>query len=453
MIFRSVVHLKTATFFVRPLLCVQPCRLCLKLTELSSYEYKLVQTPLVLYKHMSSRNSSGSRRSGGTKNSNNNDDGNIKQDSMKPLRTVEFLGWRPRLGQKSNKTSTEIKVMNYNILSQDLLERHMYLYRNHLPHVLPWSYRSPLLLQEIVYHSPDILCLQEVEKSEFTDFFSQLETLGYRGIFKKKTHNKTDGCAIYFNTRKFELVEWTGVDYYRDHVQTLNRDNVGLLVRLKLKSNSSNNELIVATTHLLYNPRRSDVRVSQTQVLLAELDRMRRQRNPPLDVILTGDFNSLPESQVLKLLIRGWLYLRHSFLPPSLGITSECQYKDMVSPSQTSKPLPEVPPGLEDSLDGSCSNSPEDSCDPADRHIIRHDLNFSSVHSFYSFNDNEATTYQDEWVTVDYILFTVGQHLKLLSRVRLPTSDECSSFIKHIPNEFQPSDHLPVIATFNYQSN
>jgi protein angel len=37
--------------------------------------------------------------------------------------------------------------------------------------------------------------------------------------------------------------------------------------------------VVVATTHLLYNPRRSDVRLAQVQLLLAEIDRLAYNRD------------------------------------------------------------------------------------------------------------------------------------------------------------------------------
>jgi protein angel len=98
---------------------------------------------------------------------------------------------------------------------------------------------------------------------------------GYKGSFKKKTGNKTDGCAIYYRLRKLFLVEAREVEYYRAGVPQLNRDNVGLALRLALVSAPSV-QLTVATTHLLFTPRRWDVREAQIQVLLDHIHDMSR---------------------------------------------------------------------------------------------------------------------------------------------------------------------------------
>lgn len=110
---------------------------------------------------------------------------------------------------------------------------------------------------------------------------------------------------------------------------------------------------MVATTHLLYNPKRQDVRLVQIQVLLAELDRMSSiqdsqhnelgQDNCP--IILTGDFNLQPYSAPFELIAQGKLAYANltqrtlkantgnnaavtgrKLLPIMLGISDNCQH-------------------------------------------------------------------------------------------------------------------------------
>ena len=62
------------------------------------------------------------------------------------------------------------------------------------------------------------------------------------------------------------------MDFYNRDVMCLDRDNIGLLAKLSAKTrdaNANNVEFVVATTHLLYNPKREDVRLAQLVVLLA----------------------------------------------------------------------------------------------------------------------------------------------------------------------------------------
>ena len=74
------------------------------------------------------------------------------------------------------------------------------------------------------------------------------------------------------------------------------------------------------------SPRRHEVRLAQTVLLLAELDRLARQGGG-VPVILTGDFNSLPGSESHSLLRHGQVEYDcsslNTFLPPSLQVTGE----------------------------------------------------------------------------------------------------------------------------------
>lgn len=64
---------------------------------------------------------------------------------------------------------------------------------------------------------------------------------------------------------------------------------------------------VVATTHLLYNPKRQDIRLAQVQILLAELNRIAKAEtaNGHLPIILSGDFNLEPHSVPYNLIVNG----------------------------------------------------------------------------------------------------------------------------------------------------
>lgn len=95
-------------------------------------------------------------------------------------------------------------------------------------------------------------------------------------------------------------------------IELLDRENVAIIAKLCLKSEPSV-QFLVATTHLLYNPRREDVRLAQVQVLLAELDRHAQVYHSNgtktyMPIILTGDFNLRPYSAPFCLLTNGNLF-------------------------------------------------------------------------------------------------------------------------------------------------
>lgn len=65
---------------------------------------------------------------------------------------------------KSKIDETEITVMSYNLLAQDLIDKHTYLYSRHNGPDLNYDQRSQRLTGEIERIRPDILCLQEVKR-------------------------------------------------------------------------------------------------------------------------------------------------------------------------------------------------------------------------------------------------------------------------------------------------
>lgn len=108
-----------------------------------------------------------------------------------------------------------------------------------------------------------------------------------------RTGKKPDGCAICFKHSKFSLLSVNPVEFFRPNVPLLDRDNVGLVLLLQPKSPSAASPAIcVANTHLLYNPRRGDIKLTQLAMLLAEISSVAHQKDGsfcPIDVC--GHFN------------------------------------------------------------------------------------------------------------------------------------------------------------------
>merc|ERR1712059_54590 len=172
--------------------------------------------------------------------------------------------------------------------------------------------------------------------TSYSPFFS---SLGYKYVLKARTGGKDDGCAIFYRADKFRLDDVSGLEYKIDRVSLLDRDNVGLVCRL-VSTTSPSKQVVVANTHLLYNPRRVDIRLCQTAMFLAEVDRFAMTNSgdyPP--VIMAGDFNSDPTSPVYELLHKGsYTYeglgigrgprrLPRKMLPDNLGLSDGCQWQ------------------------------------------------------------------------------------------------------------------------------
>jgi len=351
--------------------------------------------------------------------------------------------------------SLKFTVLSYNVLAQHLLEEHSYLYKNTDPEALEWERRSRRILREVKDSKADVLCLQEVQSDHFDSFFvPSLKRLGFTGIYKKRTGDKTDGCAIFYRTSKFNLMDTISVEYCKPDVKLLDRDNIGLVALLtpKVKSPGDAPFICVATTHLLYNPGRHDIKLAQLQLLFAELDHIAFKSSSESchkyhPVILTGDFNLTPDTSIYQFITDGSLQykglgrgglktgasgqvLDNELIPPHLKVTDQCQHLHA-----TEKRTPEK------EADVSFASGQ-----------LSHQLRLQSVYPHWRQNGTiEVTTHQRAWVTVDYIFHSDSEasdsSLHLLSRTALLAADQVESLGK-LPNVVSPSDHLPLIASF-----
>nr|CAD7459965.1 unnamed protein product [Timema tahoe] len=237
-------------------------------------------------------------------------------------------------------------VMCYNVLCDKYATRQMYGYCPSW--ALTWEYRKKGILDEIRHYSADIISLQEVETSQFYNFFlPELKRDGYDGIFSPKSRAKTmaenerkyvDGCAIFYRTAKFSLIKEHLVEFNQlamanaegsDHMlnRVMPKDNIGLAALLKTKEAAWDNglppdvsqvhqPLLVCTAHIHWDPEFCDVKLIQTMMLSNELrgiledasQSFRPGHKPDtsgIQLLLCGDFNSLPDSGVIEFLTSG----------------------------------------------------------------------------------------------------------------------------------------------------
>jgi len=279
---------------------------------------------------------------------------------------------------------------------------------------------------------PDILCLQEVQfsgpdhyKVHFVPFF---DSLGYKSVIKTRTGKKSDGCAIFYNSHKFALEEVNSIEYKIDRIPLLDRDNVGLVCKLVPTLNPST-PIVVGTTHLLYNPKRQDIRLCQTAMFLAEMDRMARSEDGSyLPMIVTGDLNSDPSSPLVELLCSGKVHYQgrnsgnrpmpQKLLPDSLGLGDTCQWQVELEQRGVGYQFITGTGGF------------------------THKLGLASAYPM----EEEVTTFQNKWTMVDYLMFNPSK-LKMVSRLALPSS----RYMRHLfrlPSFSCPSDHLPLLSKF-----
>lgn len=360
---------------------------------------------------------------------------------LSSLRKWEYTKFGRELQQRKIRPpaqSLKFTVLSYNVLAQHLLEEHTYLYRKADPEALDWNSRAERILREVRDNQADVLCLQEVQSDHYETFYvPKLTAMGFTGVFKKRTGDKPDGCAIFFRDSKFELKNSISVEYCKPDVELLDRDNIGLIAlltpRILHSRNSADEDLpfiVVATTHLLYNPRRHDIKLAQLQLLFAELDliafnssKATSKNNNGISyhpTILTGDFNLTPNTSIYDFITRGSLQFKglsrrqltpedrghvldKELIPPHLNVTDQCQHLHA-----TERRIPLVGHSSSQLSNG------ESSVERFSTGQLSHQLQLQSVypHRLNRLNGaNEATTFQNEWVTVDYIFHKYSYHI------------------------------------------
>lgn len=168
------------------------------------------------------------------------------------------------------------------------------------PAHLRWKYRSTLIEQCFRECNADVLLLQEVD--HFVDFYEPcLTELGYTSCYLQRPGRK-DGCLIAFKSTKFTLIEECQVSLDESidaeslyEQQKYQKQNVGLL--LNLQETAAEKVLFVATCHVHWNPLLPEVKTSQVLYMLKRLQQF-RGCDIAVPVILTGDFNTLPQDQI-----------------------------------------------------------------------------------------------------------------------------------------------------------
>lgn len=342
------------------------------------------------------------------------------------LEDGEFTG-------KNTSNGFKFRLVSYNILAQ------VYVKSSFFPHsptsCLKWKARSQDVLMELKNLNSDFLCIQELDG--YDSFYkSNMESLGYSGLYIQRTGQKKDGCGIFYRPRSAELVleeeihyndllnlidygnvpteierndtldfdrreESSGEDSTKDndhgdgedpndpHVR-LKRDCVGLLAAFKL-SDPSNHLIVVANTHIYWDPNWADVKLAQVKYLLKRVSQFQEvvsnKFSSTPSVIVAGDFNSTPGDEVYRYLV-------------SANSDSEAPRIQLCSLYATNGGEP-----------------PFTNCTP------------------------------DFTGTLDYIFLSDISYLKPVSLLEVP-GPESADIIGGLPNHYHPSDHLPIGADF-----
>ncbi|KAJ3029784.1 UNVERIFIED_CONTAM: Glucose-repressible alcohol dehydrogenase transcriptional effector [Siphonaria sp. JEL0065] len=333
-------------------------------------------------------------------------------------------------------------VLCYNTLCDKYATPQTYAYTP--TWALAWDYRKELIFHEIINYNADIVCLQEMETIQFEEYFQEqfLQVSDYEGVFWPKSRARTmgeyerrgvDGCATFFRSTKFRLVEKHTIEFQQIAMQrpelrrtedvfnrVMVKDNIGLITVLESKT-TPHFQLIVVNTHLHWDPSDSDVKLVQTAMLLEELSKIVSNYTPhiPLGsnkpapphppIVFCGDFNSLPRSGVHDLLSTGSVPKNH----PDFGKYTYGSYT---------------------------------------REGISHPFNLSSAYNVIGELEFTNLTPQFRGV-IDYI-WVSGQSLSVTGLLGNVDKEYVKSGgVVGFPNAHHPSDHVPIMASLFFKGS
>lgn len=199
------------------------------------------------------------------------------------------------------------KVATYNVLASAYINRGWY------PHTtetyLSPAWRVPAVAKRIRELAADILCLQEVEGVQFKAVADLLEPLGYHGQLALKGRGKPDGCATFFRTDRFDLLDALRIDYDDGNPTS------GHIAQILLLRDGAR-VLGVANTHLRWDPPQTapDQRIGCRQARQL-LDAVGECSQAGCGWVVCGDLNVEPDSDLIGLLRSSGMDFSHRLLP------------------------------------------------------------------------------------------------------------------------------------------
>ncbi|KAE9586046.1 putative poly(A)-specific ribonuclease [Lupinus albus] len=207
-----------------------------------------------------------------------------------------------------SNSQDKVVVVSYNILGVDNASKHMDLYPNVPRSFLDWDRRKGLILEEIDNYSAGILCFQEVD--HFNDLEYLFQNHGFKGVYKARTGEALDGCAVFWKDSLFTLLDQEDIEFQRFGL----RNNVAQICVLEVKHDELESDtcaltevtpstrkrrFLIGNIHVLFNPNRGDIKLGQVRLLLDKAYKL-SQKWGSIPVIIAGDLNSVPQSAIYE---------------------------------------------------------------------------------------------------------------------------------------------------------
>ncbi|MCJ1414381.1 Glucose-repressible alcohol dehydrogenase transcriptional effector [Xylographa parallela] len=213
------------------------------------------------------------------------------------IRDTTEGGTPPRAREKivldDSENGESFTVLDYNILCDKAATRAQYGYTP--SKALTWEYRRDLILEEIKFYDADIVCLQEVDVESYNEFFRrELAVQRYKGVFWPRSRARTmadkearlvDGCATFYKAQKFIMLDKQVIEFANTAInrpdmkgehdifnRIMPRDNIAVVTFLENRLTGS--RMMVANTHIFWDPAYEDVKIVQVAILMEQITKL-----------------------------------------------------------------------------------------------------------------------------------------------------------------------------------
>jgi len=163
-----------------------------------------------------------------------------------------------------------------------------------------WPYRKDFAANMIRFYDVDIVGTQEVLITQLKDLLDSLPEYNYLGVARDDGKESGEFCALFFKKEKFELLDgstfWLSEDPSAAGVKGWDADCVRIVTWAIFKDKSTGKKFAVFNTH--FDHVGPIARVESAKLLVKKVDEIAKD----LPVIITGDFNSVPETEVVKII-------------------------------------------------------------------------------------------------------------------------------------------------------
>ena len=378
--------------------------------------------------------------------------------------------------------------MSYNILAPSLLFSSVRLPEEILEfnEIYQWPYRSKLIIEIILKLQIDIICFQELEEEDNEDFLNKLKENNFDYRFKKRPkQNKIElkeGCGIFYNINKFELIESFELEYKCKDSFIVNKENVAIFILLKNKieyKNVKNNDLLlIVCSHLLFNDKRGDIKLGQIYELQKSISAIKiKYKQFNIRIIFCCDLNSTEISNIYEYLTNNFLNcefvdirilsgqkyskfksneFNYEYYMNNKKIKLTLDYSNFENNQNWFNEIINVYPIIKQNEDKLNKNTKielikNEYYDESENLILKNENVLISCYKEIIGNEPEITFYTDGYRgTVDYIFHSIN-NLKAKQILKIPSiSDLENKEINLIPNENNPSDHFPIVSDIEF---